>query len=556
VDGLPVAVVRVNDAGEVQCSNNAFCAITGTDPSHNAGQPWWHLTHVDDNDLLVSRWNDLIANDRQLSVDFRLTKPDGKTVWLYAQSQSMGSQLGGSAWRTVCLTDISVFKDTERQMAQFAFYDALTGLPNRRLLMDRLRQGTKAIARSRKCGALLFMDLDNFKSLNDSLGHQKGDLLLQQVAKRLKTAVRTGDTVARLGGDEFVAVLENLSPNEAEAAREVRMVADKILACLNAPYDLAGLEHYSTTSIGITLFDTELQSIEDLMKRADMALYQAKAAGRNTFCFFAPEMQLVIEARIRLENELRIALREKQFVLCYQPKVDTEGRIVGAGAFVRWHHAVRGVISPATFIPLAEENGLIVPLGNFILAAACEQLHRWSSSPQTASLIMEVKLSGQQIHQHDFVDVVLNTLERAHANPKLLKLELNENLLVADIEEIIEKTKILSAHGILFSLADLGTGYSSLSHLRRLSLDQLRIDQSFVRGLLTNSDDESVTKSIFALADSLNIKVGAEGVETQEQRNVLALHGCIEFQGYLFSQPLKIDDFEALLRRQDPMLLK
>jgi diguanylate cyclase (GGDEF)-like protein len=393
----------------------------------------------------------------------------------------------------------------------------------------------------------LFLDLDNFKSLNDTMGHHKGDLLLQKVAFRLKTAVRNGDTVARLGGDEFVAVLENLSSRMRDAARQVRSVAEKILACLNELYDLGDLEHHSTPSIGIAMFGPSQESVEELMKRADMAMYQAKAAGRNTFRFFEPEMQAVIAARIELENELRIALQHDQFVLHYQPQFNAEGELMGAEAFVRWLHPKRGVVSPATFIPLAEETGLIVRLGHFVLTAACEQLHRWSLSPATSGLTMEVKVSGQELRQGDYVHLVLQTIKETGAKAQLLKLELNESLLTVDVEDIIEKTRQLSRHGVVFSLADLGTGYSSLSHLRRLALDQLRIDQSFVRGLLTNSNDAAVTRSIFALADSLKLKVGAEGVETQEQRDVLAAHGCIEFQGYLFSQPLKVDDFERLL---------
>jgi EAL domain-containing protein (putative c-di-GMP-specific phosphodiesterase class I) len=295
------------------------------------------------------------------------------------------------------------------------------------------------------------------------------------------------------------------------------------------------------------MFGPSQESVEELMKRADMAMYQAKAAGRNTFRFFEPEMQAVIAARIELENELRIALQHDQFVLHYQPQFNAEGELMGAEAFVRWLHPKRGVVSPATFIPLAEETGLIVRLGHFVLTAACEQLHRWSLSPATSGLTMEVKVSGQELRQGDYVHLVLRTIKDAGAKAQLLKLELNESLLTVDVEDIIEKTRQLSRHGVVFSLADLGTGYSSLSHLRRLALDQLRIDQSFVRGLLTNSNDAAVTRSIFALADSLKLKVGAEGVETQEQRDVLAAHGCIEFQGYLFSQPLKVDDFERLL---------
>jgi diguanylate cyclase (GGDEF)-like protein/PAS domain S-box-containing protein len=547
---LPVAVVTANTAGECLSVNQRYCDLVGSTSGEMLGQVWWQAVLPQDAARLIQSWEEFVVVGNALRADFRMVRPDGKVIWLYAQAlQPSGQGLVPTAFAVV-LTDISELKAAEHEMAHFAFYDVLTGLPNRRLLMDRLIQVVKTASRSKKNAALLFMDLDNFKSLNDTMGHHKGDVLLQQVANRLKGAVRTGDTVARLGGDEFVAVLENLSPRLREAARQVRAVAEKIMVCLNAPYDLAGLEHYSTPSMGITMFGTAQDSVEEMMKRADMAMYQAKAAGRNTFRFFDPEMQAVITARVALESELRIALHENQLVLHYQPKMSVEGVLTGAEAFVRWLHPTRGLVSPATFIPLAEETGLIVALGNFVLTAACRQLHQWSARQATAHLSMEVKVSGQQLRQSDFVTVVLQTLYATGAKPELLKLELNESLLVVDVEDIIEKTTELSKSGVVFSLADLGTGYSSLSHLRRLALDQLRIDQSFVRGLLTNSDDEAVTRSIFALADSLKLKVGAEGVETQEQRDVLASHGCIEFQGYLFSQPLRVDEFEALLLRQ------
>ena len=549
-DDLSVGVIKVDHAGLCVSANRAFCTMTGLESKKQLGKPWWQAVHKEDQKRIALCWSELVTQHRQLCTEFRVSKPDGTVVWMYAQCRIPGEKAESAAFRTVSFTDITVLKEAEKQIAQFAFYDALTGLPNRRLLMDRLSQVVKAQERSNKSGALLFLDLDNFKSLNDTMGHDKGDLLLQHVAARLKSAVRVGDTVARLGGDEFVAVLENLSPRMRDAARQVRSVAEKILAELNERYELDDLEHFSTPSIGITMFGPASVSVEELMKRADMAMYQAKSAGRNTFRFFDPEMQAVIAARVELENELRTALQEDQFILHYQPKFNSEGGLVGAEAFVRWEHPTRGLVSPASFIPLAEETGLIVPLGNFVLKQACVQLQQWGESPETSQLIMEVKLSGLQLHQSDFVQMVLETLKTTGARPDLLKLEINESLLVLDVEDIIEKTTELSDYGIVFSLADLGTGYSSLSHLRRLALDQLRIDQSFVRGLLTDSNDAAVTRSIFALASSLKLKVGAEGVETQEQRDLLASHGCVEFQGYFFSQPLHVSEFEDLVRRQ------
>ena len=298
------------------------------------------------------------------------------------------------------------------------------------------------------------------------------------------------------------------------------------------------------------MFDAVSDVVDELMKRADMAMYQAKAAGRNTLRFFDPEMQAVVAARIALEAELRVALQQQQFVLHYQPQMDSTGTISGAEAFVRWLHPEHGLVSPLTFIPLAEETGLIIPLGHWVLEAACQQLAQWASHPRTAQLTMSVKISGQQFRQPDFVNEVLDVLQATGAKAALLKLELNENLLIADVEDIIGKTTALNEQGVGFSLADLGTGYSSLSHLKRLSLEQLRIDQSFVRGLLTNTNDAAVTKSIFALAESLGLVVSAEGIETKEQRDALADQGCQVYQGYLFSQPLRLPAFTELLNRQ------
>jgi diguanylate cyclase (GGDEF)-like protein len=481
------------------------------------------------------------------AAEYRIEKPDGRLIWVYAQAQRQTGAHGELSGYVCSTTDITPSKAAEKEIQQLAFYDSLTGLPNRRLLLDRLKQVMTAASRTAHGGALLFLDLDNFKMLNDTAGHDKGDLLLKQVAQRLKGSVREGDTVARLGGDEFVAVLENLSVNPREAARQAESVGEKVLLNLSQSYLLDGLEHYSTPSIGITMFDRKHDSIDELMKRADMAMYQAKAAGRNTLRFFDPEMQAAVAARNALEADMRLGLLDKQFILNYQPQLDAQGVITGAEAFIRWQHPKQGLVSPAAFIPLAEETGLILPLGAWVLETACRQLSLWGKTPKTRHLTLAVKVSAQQFRQHDFTSQVLDVLKATGACAAKLKLELNESLLIADVEDIIAKTTILSERGIGISLDDLGTGYSSLSHLKRLSLDQLRIDQSFVRGLLTNSNDAAVTKSIFALAQSLGLRVSAEGIETKEQRDVLAAHGCHAYQGYFFSQPLQVSDFEKLL---------
>ena len=447
-------------------------------------------------------------------------------------------------------TDITSRKAAEDQIQSLAFFDPLTGLPNRRLLMDRLKQAVASGARREKRGALLFVDLDNFKNLNDTLGHDKGDLLLQQVAQRLTTCIREGDTVARLGGDEFVVMLEDLSATEMEAAAQAEIVGEKIHIALNQIYGLASYTHHSTASIGITLFGDQSENIEEPLKRADLAMYQAKAAGRNTLRFFDPQMQAVVTARAALETGLREALEGEQFVLHYQAQVKNSHHITGVEALVRWHHPQRGMVSPAEFIPLAEDTGQILMLGRWVLETACKQLARWAQSPDMADLAVAVNVSPRQFHQSDFVDQVLGALARTGANPQRLKLELTEGMLISNVEDVISKMSALKARGVGFSLDDFGTGYSSLSYLKRLPLDQLKIDQGFVRDIMVDPNDAAIAKMVIALADSLGLEVIAEGVETTDQRDFLAAQGCHAYQGYLFGRPLPVLEFEAFARQR------
>ena len=446
-------------------------------------------------------------------------------------------------------TDITFRKAAEEEINSLAFYDPLTRLPNRRLLLDRLKQALASSARSKRYAALLLIDLDNFKTLNDTLGHDIGDLLLQQVAQRLPACVREGDTVARLGGDEFVVILEDLSENEQDAATQAETVGEKILTALNQPYQLASYAHHNTPSIGVTLFADQRETIEDLLKRTDLAMYQAKAAGRNALRFFDPQMQAVVTARVALESDLREAIAKAQFVLHYQAQVVGDGRITGAEALIRWEHPTRGLVSPLEFIPLAEENGLILALGNWVLETACTQLALWERHPEMSQLTLAVNVSARQFHHRDFVDQVLSVMERAGANPKRLKLELTESLMVDDVEGVIAKMTALKLKGVGFSLDDFGTGYSSLYYLKRLPLDQLKIDQSFVRNILTNPNDAAIAKMVVALAESLGLSVIAEGVEMEAQRDFLARQGCHAYQGYLFSRPLPLAAFESFARR-------
>lgn len=443
--------------------------------------------------------------------------------------------------------DITERKAAEEKIKHLAFYDTLTGLPNRRLLQERLKQALTSSARSRHRGALLFIDLDNFKTLNDTLGHDIGDLLLQQVALRLESCVREGDTVARLGGDEFVVMLEELSKQELEAAAQTETIAEKILAALNQPYRLSGHECRSSASIGVTLFNGRQAEMDELLKQADIAMYQAKNDGRNALRFFDLKMQEGINTRASLEAELRKALENRQFHLYYQIQVDSALRPLGAETLIRWIHPERGMISPAQFIPVAEESGLILPIGQWVLETACAQLERWKSDALTRDLILAVNVSARQFRQADFVAQVKTLIERHAINPALLKLELTESMLFENIETIITTMDALHEVGVRFSLDDFGTGYSSLQYLKKLPLDQLKIDQSFVRDLGTDSSDQAIVQTIIAMAKNLNLHVIAEGVETEEQQQLLYYYGCMHYQGYLFSKPVPIEQFEALL---------
>ncbi|MET3132032.1 diguanylate cyclase (GGDEF)-like protein/PAS domain S-box-containing protein [Oxalobacteraceae bacterium GrIS 1.11] len=444
-------------------------------------------------------------------------------------------------------TDVSGRKEAEREIRHLAFYDALTGLPNRLLMLDRLQHALAVTGRGGRAGALLYIDLDNFKTLNETLGHDKGDLLLRQVGARLRETVDQGDTVARFGGDEFLVMLENLSEEPGLAAARTEAVGETILAALKRPFLLDGYEHYSTSSIGATLFDGQHSNVGELLKRADLAMYQAKGAGRNTLRFFDPDMQTAVLQRAALEADLRRALQLLEFDLHYQPQLDSAGRVTGAEALVRWNHPQRGMVSPAAFIPLAEESGLILPLGHWVLETACVQLARWAGRAGTGHLSVAVNVSARQLRQPGFAAEVLAVLAETGAAPEKLKLELTESLLVDDIDNTIAKMGALKAAGVGFSLDDFGTGYSSLAYLKRLPLDQLKIDQSFVRDVLNDPNDAAIVRTIVALGQSFGLAVIAEGVETEPQRAFLEENGCHAYQGYLFSRPLAAEQFEAFM---------
>ncbi len=482
-----------------------------------------------------------------LQMEFEVLGLKGGRRWLETHAAPL--LVNGQPVQLAITRDITTRKQAEEQVHSLAFSDFLTSLPNRRLLMDRLEQAMVGAVRHGQQGALLFVDMDDFKRLNDSMGHDKGDQLLKQIAQRVLTCVREGDTVARLGGDEFVVLLEDLDKSHKEAAKQAEAVARKIHNALRQPYQLDSHGYHSTASIGITLFGgAQRESIEEPLKRAELAMYKAKAVGRDNLRFFEPEMRQDLNARARLEADLHEALNQAQFRLYYQAQVGINARLTGVEALVRWQHPERSLIAPDEFIPVAEDSGLILPLGHWVLETACKQLAAWALRPEMARLTISVNVSALQFRLPDFVEEVLTILETTGANPERLKLELTESLLLDNMKDIITNMTALKARGVGFSLDDFGTGYSSLSYLKRLPLDELKIDRGFVRDILTDPNDAAIAKMVVALAETMGLAVIAEGVETEAQRDALAGLGCHAYQGYLFSRPVPIDEFEAFAR--------
>ena len=528
--------------------NACLCTMLEYSEQELKGLTWAELTHPDDLDADVEEFTKLLANKSDgYSLEKRFISRTGNVINTMLVVRCVRKDDGSVDYVMAMVQDISKQKADAIKIEQLAYFDPLTQLPNRRLLDDRLKQALVLSNRSLHYGALLFLDLDNFKTLNDTLGHDVGDMLLQQVAKRLITITREGDTVTRFGGDEFVILLENLHKNAVIAAAETKTIANKILETINKPYKIAGHTYSSSTCIGASLFLGHQTNTDELLKQADIAMYQAKKAGRNVFCFFDPQMQSTITNRVELERDLLYALENQQFQLYYQVQVDSSNRRLGAEALIRWVHPKRGIVSPFHFIPLAEETGIIIEIGKWVIESACIQLSAWQKNINTAELSLSINVSAKQFHQVDFVKTTKKMIDTYAINPTLLKIELTESLLLINIEEIIDKMNILAALGIQFSLDDFGTGYSSLQYLKKLPLNQLKIDQSFVRDLGIDSNDEIIVKTIISMAHSLGLNVIAEVVENEEQRQYLISQACTSFQGYLFSKPVPIDEFECLL---------
>jgi diguanylate cyclase (GGDEF)-like protein/PAS domain S-box-containing protein len=527
-------------------ANDAFGRLNGCRAGELAGGPFPPFSMEPDGDDCRARMWESVRRGRTWQGEVWTCRRDGHRYPAWLTVSAVRDALGVLTNFVCTQSDISERKQADEKIAQLAYFDALTGLPNRRLLYDRLQHCLDQHRRNPRAGALLFLDMDNFKDLNDSRGHVVGDHLLQQVAGRLAACTREGDTVARVGGDEFVILLEGIGNDALEARLHAGTVGEKILAALREPFEVGGALHYASCSIGITLCGGPDEQRDDLMRRGDLAMYEAKRQGRNTLSFFVPAMESDVTYRTEVESELRDALRHGQFVLHYQGQVDGEGMLTGAEALVRWQHPGRGLIGPGEFIAIAETSGLIVPLGRWVLRTACEQLALWSATPGTAHFTLAVNVSVRQFLQADFVAETLAIVRSTGADPARLKLELTETLMIEGVEETIAKMRTLREHGICFSLDDFGTGYSSLSYLKRLPLDQLKIDQSFVRDVLDDPNDASIARSVVALGKSLGLRIIAEGVETEAQRSFLAGIGCDHWQGYLFSRPVDARTLEGL----------
>jgi diguanylate cyclase (GGDEF)-like protein/PAS domain S-box-containing protein len=481
---------------------------------------------------------------RNVQVQYR--RKNGEIFW--AKLSSSAIQLDGELCGLTVLRDISAARLAAKEIHTLAFFDPLTGLPNRRLLLERMGKSLTTLQGNHRHSALLFVDLDRFKDLNDTLGHAIGDLMLKEVARRLQSCVREADTICRSGGDEFAVWLEDLSPVQETSAKQAREVAEKILNQVNQSYELDGHSCRGACSIGTTIVAEGHLSANEILQQADIALYHAKGAGRNTVRFFAPALQVAVNTRAAMEEDLRQAIKYNQFLLYYQPQIEA-GCVVGAEALLRWKHPRLGIIGPSEFILLAEETHLILPIGEWVLDAACKQAAQWAARAETAEIEIAVNISALQFREDDFVGTVLSALERNGAHPDRIKLELTETMLVENMDDLIGKMTELKGHGLRFSVDDFGTGYSSLTYLKRLPLDQLKIDRSFVRDILVDAGSGAIAKTIISLGKAMSLSVIAEGVETEEQRDFLASLGCHAYQGYLYSRPVPVAEFEGMIER-------
>ncbi len=538
---------RGEDGPGIVFVNDAFVRQTGYSREEALGRTPLFLKSPNTSRNELDRIALAMANNQSIRLELINQTREGKEFWVDLEVVPVKDPSGKCTHWVFIERDISSQKKSSSMVERLAYYDALTGLPNRRLFDDRLRQVLAACGRNPVFCALLFIDLDDFKEVNDAFGHKVGDLLLVEVASRLRGCMREEDTVARFGGDEFVVLLKNLGTERDEAVINAETVSRKIMMALSAGYVLDEPEYQVSASIGISLFDSAAVGCDDLLKGADIAMYRAKSGGKNTFAIFDSGMQVVVNERARLANELRHAVGRNQLVLHYQAQIEARRGVVGAEALLRWNCPERGRVSPAIFIPIAEQTGVIKQIGDWVFETAFAELARWASIPHMAHLTMSVNVSPKQFNSDDFVDELLTALKASGAPPERLKLELTETVLIQDINAVARKMDRLKLHGIGVALDDFGTGYSSLSYLKRLPLDQLKIDQSFVRDVLVDKNDASIAGTIVSLGQSLGLTVIAEGVETIPQQQFLASIGCMAFQGFFFARPLPSHDFETLV---------
>jgi len=535
--------------GKIMRVNQAFTRLTGYQSHEVIGKTPAILSSGRQDKLFYqAMWQSLKKNGSWQGEIWNRRK-DGEVYAEWLTITAVYDHKGRVTHYVGAFLDITQRKQDEEQIRKLAFYDPLTGLPNRRLLMERLEHAFATSSRTRRHGAVLFIDLDNFKSLNDTKGHDMGDQLLLEVAHRLKSSTRESDSVVRLGGDEFVVLFEGLHADLEKASIEVEYLAEDIRAALNQPYVFEDYEHYSSPSIGIALFLDHNTPLDELMKNADSAMYQAKNAGRNTIRLFDPKMQLALEQRLALEEDLRYAITHDQMELYYQPQLNDQNQVIGAEALIRWHHPVRGLVSPAEFIPIAEESGLIIDIGGWVLEQACKRLREWQQISRLSHLTLAANISARQLRQKEFVEKVQHCLTHYDIQPGQLKLEITESMVLEDLEDTIDKMQRLKKLGVLFSMDDFGTGYSSLASIKRLPLDQLKIDQSFIRDITGEDSNVVLTHTIIAMSQALGLHVLAEGVEDEAQRDILRSLGCYDYQGYYFSRPLTYTDFESFVQK-------
>jgi diguanylate cyclase (GGDEF)-like protein/PAS domain S-box-containing protein len=540
-------MIVTDQEGTILRVNKQFSELSGYSPQEVIGENLGMFKSDRQDEEFYQRMIEMLKRDQSWQGEIWNSRKNGE---VYPEWLTVNAVTGkdGEVTNYICgFFDITERKQAEAKIHDLAFYDPLCQLPNRRLLFDRLQQAVTTSARNKTCAGILFIDIDNFKTLNDTRGHDVGDMLLIESGQRLKRCIRESDTLARLGGDEFVILLEGLSEDRSVAAIQAREVAEKVLVEMQNPFELKNIEHYTTASIGVSLFSNYRQNLDDLLKQADTAMYAAKKSGRNAQRFFDPQMQEALEIRSQFEAALRKALPKNEFKLYYQMQIDRDGKPVGAEALIRWLHPEKGIVNPDKFIPVAEDTGLILPLGKWVLQMACVSLKAWESLPFTREISLAVNVSAREFRQPSFVQDIEDIIRETAVNPSLLKLELTESTVLDNVRDTVEKMNALKKIGIHFSMDDFGTGYSSLSYLTQLPLDQIKIDKSFVQNIGMQTSDATIIETIIGMSHSLGISVIAEGVETEAQRSFLLGSGCSVYQGFLFGRPLPESEFLALL---------